>query len=108
MSSSAFHQLYQLPDGVKVGDVLPVYRHVIESVQIGSPCSVCAGCRKEFTAARKRRRSIVLFPIAATTPIAIRFDLCGACTRAHRAGGTPRESLLASVQAFAEGQRCDG
>ncbi len=98
------HGMTALPPGKTVGDVLPTFAHVKAEIRIGEPSKVCAGCRKPFTAARKARRALRLYPLACPVPLAWNFPLCGACIAMHRRGGTDRDALLASVEAFHMGE----
>jgi len=97
------HNLHEIPAGKTVGDVLPAFSDVHHVIHVGTPNAICPGCRKPFTAARKRRKSIRLYPADALVPIAFQYSLCGACFVRHNAGGEVREALLVAISAFVDG-----
>lgn len=96
------HNLVELPAGKTLADVLPVFKHVDDEVHVGTPTPTCGGCRKPFTAVRKRRKSFRLYPIALcqTVPVGIEQALCGSCWRHYQAGGDRKEALLAAIDSF--------
>ena len=96
------HNLVQLPAGKTLADILPVFKHIENEVHIVTQNPACAGCRKPFTAVRKRRKSFRLYPVALcqTVPVGIEQALCGSCWRQYQAGGDRKEALLAAIDAF--------
>ena len=105
---SSFHSLIPLPEGERVQDVLPQFAEVRNELAIGMPAPNCAGCRKPFTAARKRRLNVRLYPIHCLVPVAFAYCLCGACAMKYRRGGIEREAVIAAVEAFhlGDGPQC--
>lgn len=97
------HNLVALPDGKAVGEVLPAFAGVHTEIKIGSPEAICASCRKAFSAARKRRQAIRLYPRDVPIPICLQFWLCGVCVAQLRQGGAPHDGVLAAVEAYASG-----
>lgn len=100
MTVRPVHSLIPLPEGQRVQDVLPQFAEVREEVAIGTPAPDCAGCRKPFTAARKRRMNVRLYPIDCPVPIAFAYCLCGACGAMYRRGGLERDAVVAAVERF--------
>ncbi|HUW37547.1 MAG TPA: hypothetical protein VMV91_09450 [Rhodocyclaceae bacterium] len=98
------HNLIELPAGKAVGDVLPAFSEVRDYIHVGSPNAICPGCRRPFSAVRKRRKCIRLFSADALIPIALQYSLCGACVAKHRSGGDAREALLVAIEAFVDGK----
>ena len=93
-----------IPVGKTVHDILPQYSNVKrEHGPIGTPCALCAGCGKPFTAARKWRLAIKLYPIHCTVPLSFLYRLCGQCANQYRAGGIRRDGVLAAVEKFVLG-----
>ncbi|WP_291988395.1 hypothetical protein [Candidatus Accumulibacter sp. ACC007] len=99
------HNLVELPAGKTLADVLPVFKNVEDERHIGMPTPVCAGCRKPFTAVRKRRKAFRLYPvdICQAAPVAFAYSLCGRCWSHYQAGGDRKEALMASIDAFSDG-----
>lgn len=100
------HNLIELPAGKTLADVLPVFKDIENEVHVVTPQPVCAGCRKPFTAVRKRRKAFRLYPfgICRSWPVAFAHSLCGRCWSLYQAGGVRKEALLASIDAFDDGQ----
>jgi len=98
------HNLVELPAGKTIADVLPAYAFVNREYRIGSPAVVCAGCRKPFTAVRKRRKMIRLYPVEVFMPMALDYPLCGRCYALYQRGGNDREAILVAVDAFSDGE----
>jgi hypothetical protein len=107
MTSAALHDMHAIPDGKKVGDVLPVFAGVRFEYRIGERSSVCAGCSKPFGPIRKIVKEVRIYPRSAVVPIAFAYPICGRCTGMHSRGGAEREAVLASIQAFHEGREVD-
>ena len=101
--TSSLHDMTPIEEGQTVGDVLPVFANVTREVTLGTPNPECAACRKPFNHARKRRRAVRMYPVDAPFPIAFSFDICGRCSALHQNGGADRDSVLAAVQAYGEG-----
>lgn len=99
------HRLTPIPPGCSLADVLPVFGHCRRDLRIGTPCTLCAGCRKPFNSIRKRRKEIRLYPVSfcQVAPIAVAYSLCGKCFAQYQAGGASRDALLAAVDAFLHG-----
>lgn len=98
------HNLTEIPKGKRVQDVLPQFADVSkETGPIGTPCIVCASCTKPFTAARKPRLGLRLYPTWFLVPVAIQYRLCGSCAWQYRAGGRIRADVLAAVERFLDG-----
>lgn len=99
------HNLIELPPGKRVQDVLPQFAEVHQdTAPIGTPCPLCASCAKPFTAARKPRVRIRLYPTRCIAPIAIQYQICGSCAHQYRAGGIERATVLAAVERFLDGR----
>lgn len=94
------HRFIELPKGKRVQDVLPQFAAVVSMVTpfIGAPCPICPGCSKPFTATRKPRQIIRLYPVSPLIPIVIQFRLCGPCWFKCRSGG--RDGVLAAIEYF--------
>ena len=103
MKLPSIHDMVPVPEGLSVGDVLPVFSSVDKEVVVGKKNSLCASCGKPFTAARKRRKAVRMYPVSAVVPMAFSYDICGQCVRLHQGGGVGRDAVLAAVQAFCEG-----
>lgn len=97
------HYLDGIPEGKTIGDILPIYANVKEYVHVGEPNKECASCRKPFTAVRRPRKNIRLYPYSALVPVAFSYRVCGPCVAMERHGGDEREAFLAAVEAFHEG-----
>ena len=98
------HNLMEIPEGQRVQDILPQFAGVeTETAPIGPPCPICPSCRKDFSAARKPRLLIRLYPIRCIWPIVFIYRLCGPCAKQYRAGGAAKTAVLTSVEAFIEG-----
>lgn len=95
------HKLIEIPEGKRVQDLLPIYATAI--LEIGNQCPVCPSCSKPFTAARKPRVAIKLYPIKCGLPIVFAYRLCGRCAKDYHDGGDKKSAVLASVQRFVEG-----
>lgn len=97
-------RLIALPPGQTIHDVLPQYSAVVrEYGPIGKPCSCCAGCSKPFTAARKPRIGLRLYPVHFPVPVSFLYRLCGKCARDYRAGAVRRDRLMAAIEKFVMG-----
>jgi len=103
---TAAHKLVELPAGKTLADVLPVFKRVEDECHIGAPTPDCAGCRKPFTAVRKRRKALRLYPIGVCqlAPVGYAYSLCGRCWRQYQAGGDQKQALLAAIDAFIDGE----
>lgn len=109
MSDRKLHGMTQLPPGKKVGDVLPIFSGITQEVFAGKPNLDCASCRKPFTAVRKRRKAVRMYPVRAALPAVFSFDICGRCLALYRKGGADRDGVLAAVEAYCEGiEVCHG
>lgn len=104
MSPKPLHDFVALPRGLNVADVLPAFAAVEHEVHIGVPNRICGSCRKPFTAARRPRKTLLVYPVH--LPVPVRFDvlICGSCLALHRRGGAARDGVLAALQAFIEGE----
>lgn len=94
------HNLISPPEGLRVADILPVFRGVKYEIRLGEPDMVCAGCRRSFNTARKRRKRIRLFQCNSRLPIIYEFHMCGACVSIYQRGGDGREMLLAAIESY--------
>jgi hypothetical protein len=99
------HNLEQVPEGKKIGDVHPAYAGVEKEIRIGKTSKVCASCRKPFTAARKARKEIRLHAVDLNIPIAWVYPVCGSRVAEYQRGNDSRDAVLASVEAFHFGER---
>lgn len=104
MSARTLHDFVILPKGKTVADVLPRFAGVKHEVHIGDPNAMCGSCRKPFSAVRKRRKTLQIYPAHLPWPLRFDIDICGACLMKHRQGGAARDAVLAAVQAFIEGE----
>lgn len=104
MKNTKLHNLDVLPAGLRVKDALPVFADVKHEVRVGKFSRVCASCRKPFTAARKPRKEIRLYPININVPVAWAYPICGACVEKYKKGESSMDSVLASVEAFHLGE----
>lgn len=103
-SSGAPHHMVAIPAGKTVRDLLPQFSDVKHEVgPIGKPCALCAGCGRPFTAARKPRLTLKLYPIHCPVPVALLYRICGRCAIQYRAGGEERNRILAAVERFVLG-----
>lgn len=93
----------EIPAGQSVGDLLPAFAEVKHAVHLGEPNKECAGCRKPFTAARKPRRSLMVYPVGLPLPIAFVYRICGSCIAEYRKGGEAREAMLSAIDAYIDG-----
>lgn len=96
------HNMIPIEEGKTVADYLPVFADVRHEIHFGVN-KECASCRKPFNAVRKPRRSLKMYPMPAIIPFCFQFDLCGACYALHQAGGAAKDSMLAAVEAYADG-----
>lgn len=103
MSTTPLHNLVGLPEGKAIGDVLPAFSGVHTEIHLGKPNTVCASCRKPFSAVRKRRQAIRLYSTGLQIPVCLQYWLCGCCVAQCQLGGNARDAVLASVEAFADG-----
>lgn len=94
------HNLMRPPKGLRVADILPVFRGVKYEIRLGKPDMVCAGCRRSFNTARKRRKRIRLYPCNSRLPIVYEFHLCGVCASVYQRGGDDRAMLLAAIESY--------
>jgi len=104
MSNRKMHGMTKLPDGTKVGDLLPAFRDCDNEVHIGKPNAECASCRKPFNELRKRRKAVRIFPMNSPLPVAFSYDICGQCFNLYRQGGHGMDSVLASVESYFDGK----
>jgi hypothetical protein len=100
---SRLHKMREIPAGQSVGDLLPAFAEVEHAVHLGEPNKGCPGCRKPFTAARKPRRSITVYPVGLPLPIAFAYRICGGCLAEYRKGGEARDAMLAAIDAYIDG-----
>lgn len=105
MVKHCLHNVLQLPEGKSLGDVLPAFSNVANEIHLGKRSEVCAACRKPFNSARKPRKEIRLYPVDLPIPIAWAYPLCRCCSRKFGHGGDGRASVLASVEAFHNGEK---
>lgn len=103
------HNVTVIPPGSRLSDVLPAFAHVTDEYHLGTLSTACAGCRKPFSAVRKRRKSFRLYDtlLCQYAPVATAHSLCGRCWRQYRDGGDGREALLASIEAFDAGKEAN-
>lgn len=107
MSAAHFKRLHDLdmvPEGKKIGDVLPAYADVTREIRVGKTSKVCASCRKPFNAVRKARKEIRLHAVDLAIPIAWVYPLCGSCVAQYQRGESDRDAILAAVEAFHLGE----
>lgn len=97
----------RIPDGKTVRDLLPTYSASLCELVIGAHPTQCASCRKPFTAVRKPRRTVKIYPVAALVPVVFLHEICGACLVQYQRGGNDRDGVLAAVQAFLEGDEAN-
>ena len=97
------HGMTPVPDGKTVADLLPSFSSVKNEIHLGTPNPECASCRKPFTALRKRRAALRLYPNWLPLPFAFSFDICGHCLALHQKGGADRDAVLAAVEAYCDG-----
>lgn len=97
------HNMVAIPDGKTVADYLPVFADVRHEIHLGESNKECASCRKTFNSVRKPRRSLKMYPLPAILPFCFQFVVCGACYALHQAGGAAKDSMLAAVEAYADG-----
>ncbi len=103
-ADSASHRMVQIPADKTVGDFLPQFSDVKqEHGPIGVPCKLCASCSKPFTAARKPRLTLKLYPSLTMIPLSFLYSLCGRCTNRYRASDAQRDQVLAAVEKFVMG-----
>lgn len=103
----ALHSLEEVPDGKTIGEVYPVFANVKRVLRVGKTSKVCAACRKPFGPVRKARREIRLYPVEAVMPVAWAYPVCGYCAAQHQRGGSERDAVLASVEAFHYGEQAN-
>ncbi len=101
--ATRLHDMVFIEDVKDVAAILPAFADVKNEVRAGEPNKSCAGCRKPFNAARKPRKSVRIYPVRSVVPVCFEFRICGKCLAQHQAGGAGRDAVLASVQAFIEG-----
>ncbi|WP_154717145.1 hypothetical protein [Sterolibacterium denitrificans] len=94
-----------LPHEKKVADLIPAFSDIKGEIRIGTPNRDCACCRKPFTAARKPRKVVRLYSVAAVVhiPIVIEYRVCGKCFAMHERGGNERNAFLAAIEAYMQG-----
>lgn len=102
MSIQKLHSMTRLPPGKNVGEVLPAFSGINKQVFAGNPNLDCASCRKPFSAVRKRRKAVRMYPIRSVLPVAFSFDICGRCWALYQKGGDECDGVLASVEAYCE------
>lgn len=102
---SKTHSMTQIPAGMSVQDILPVFAGVTQYVPIGSRHlqKECASCRKPFNAVRRQHQGFRLFPSWAPTPIKFEYYICRKCDVRYRANEEGRNSVLAAVETFMMG-----
>jgi hypothetical protein len=100
---SKLHDALYIPEGQTVGEVLPAFSGVTNELHLGEPNRECASCRKLFSAVRKPRKAIRLYPAWTPIPIAFSFRICGACADLWRQGGDSRDGVSASLIAYCTG-----
>lgn len=103
-NKSALHDLEILPDGVSINDVEPAFAGVTGEAHIGTMNSCCASCRKPFSPVLKPRKEIRLYPMGMAIPIAFAYAICERCALEYQHGGSDRDAVLASVEAFSQGK----
>lgn len=103
MSARPLHDVVRLPTGKTIGEFLPAFSDVKHEIHLGTPSKTCGACRKPFSAVRKPRKKLYVYPMH--IPVPVRFDvcICGACLALLRQGGEAADGVLAAVQAFLEG-----
>lgn len=101
------HRMNEVPSGKLVGDLLPVFSAVKDEFHIGEPNKECACCRKPFTITRKPRKSVRLYPCAASIPFAYQYRICGACVAMYERGGADREAFSAAIDAYHHNEGAD-
>lgn len=97
------HRMDAIPDGMTVGDILPVFDSVKEDIHVGEPNTDCAACRKPFGVVRKPRKIIRVYHVNTPVPIAFQYRVCGGCLALYQRGGDERDGFLAAVEAFHDG-----
>lgn len=97
------HDMVFLDDVENAADLLPAFADVKNEVHLGEPNKNCAGCRKPFSAARKVRKNVRIYPVRSILPMCFSYRICGRCFAQHQSGGTDRDAVLAAIQAFCEG-----
>lgn len=107
IATPKLHNLEEIPEGMTAGDFNPAFANIKQEVRLGKRSDRCACCRKPFTAIRKARRDIRLYPADLPIPVAWAYPICGCCAVLWRKGGSDRESVLAAVEAFHLGDRAD-
>lgn len=98
------HGMTPIPPGKTVSDLLPVYSKADNEVHLGAPNTECASCRKPFNALRKRRKAVRMYPVRSMIPVVFALDICGRCLALYQAGGASRDGVLASVEAYCDGE----
>lgn len=104
MSARSLHNFVRLPSGKTIGEFLPAFSDVKHEIHLGTPSKTCGSCRKPFSAVRKPRKKLYVYPMH--IPVPIRFDvcICGACLALYRRGGTHQDGVLAAIEVFVEGE----
>ncbi|GEM_PF-4435451 len=94
-------RLEALPRGKRIQHMLEAFRDVREwSTPVGQPCRVCPSCGKAFTAARKPRLTICLYPSLTPVPVAFLYRLCGPCAHTYRKGGRHKQGVIDAIERF--------
>lgn len=96
--------MVEVPAGKCLADVVPAFAGVAHSVHVGELNMECPSCRRRFTEARKPRRSILIAWPNLALPIALSFRICGSCLFRYRQGGVHRDSMLAAIEAYVDGE----
>lgn len=105
MTERKLHSMTQLLPGQKVGELLPAFSNITQEVFAGKSNPECASCRKPFTAVRKPRKAVRMYPVRSALPVAFSFNICGHCLAMYQKGGADRDGVLAAVEAYCEGRK---
>lgn len=97
------HKMVAVPAGMSLADFAPAFSEVEHAVHLGELNTACPSCRKDFTAARKPRRSILIAWPDLALPVALSYRICGSCLFKFRAGGAAKDGVLASIEAYIDG-----
>jgi hypothetical protein len=76
-------------------------------IYIGQPNDICAGCRKPLDQSKTTRQSIRIAYPRLSIPFYFQYQICTDCLHACKAGGARRDSVLAAVNAFHEGEEAN-
>lgn len=100
---NTLHRMVAVPEGKTLSELLSSVTGLGMEIIISKPNEVCAGCRKPFNEARKRRKIVRLHPTGVGLPLIFSCHICGRCQALHEKGGAGRDGLLAAIQAYCEG-----